>query len=297
MRRGFLNPDLYDEEDLYTDLDDDDLYYQIIFSDFPAKKFHEMAETTSLPEQNFLKQTIPAVIRLETYDWVMANYEKSEFPYRSDRSHMIWLAKQQGFTVGEFNWCIQNTSRTCTCNIGSYIRQFETLGTTPSPGLARTFAWIQKHGSESWKETFLFSAAREFWTADPYYSGDEGYRLCFFIELTFEELLFLNTLIKWGERTGKWNGYIRLEKNVASGLYDTDVSASGHLEITLEREVKIPMKYIERVHWENNWSEEKTFQKGKLLHICVPKKFRRDVTQMGFTEEQVSEILEKYHKI
>ena len=60
--------------------------------------------------------------------------------------------------------------------------------------------------------------------------------------------------------------------------------------------MKIPMKYIERVHWENNWSEEKTFQKGKLLHICVPKKFRRDVIHMGFTEEQVSEILEKYHK-
>lgn len=73
----------------------------------------------------------------------------------------------------------------------------------------------------------------------------------FLVELTFEQLIELNRLIRLQDRNGHYYdarknpycGYIILDKNTETGLYDP-WNGGSVFEIQLEKDVKLPVKYI-----------------------------------------------------
>lgn len=74
----------------------------------------------------------------------------------------------------------------------------------------------------------------------------------FLVELTLAQLLELNRLIKLQDRNGRhydssenpYCGYIIIDKNTETGLYDPWNGDGSVFEIQLERDVKLPIKYI-----------------------------------------------------
>lgn len=74
----------------------------------------------------------------------------------------------------------------------------------------------------------------------------------FLVELTLEQLMELNRLIRLQDRDGvhydstknPYCGYVILDKNTETGLYDPWNGGGSVFEIQLERDVKLPVKYI-----------------------------------------------------
>ena len=74
----------------------------------------------------------------------------------------------------------------------------------------------------------------------------------FLVEMTLKDLMELNRLIKLQERNGRffdarknpYCGYIIIEKATETGLYDPWNGGGSVFEIELERDVKLPIKYI-----------------------------------------------------
>ena len=74
----------------------------------------------------------------------------------------------------------------------------------------------------------------------------------FLVELTLEQLIELNRLIRLQDRDGHFYdsrknpycGYIIIDKNTETGLYDPWNGGGSVFEIQLEKDVKLPIKYI-----------------------------------------------------
>ncbi len=74
----------------------------------------------------------------------------------------------------------------------------------------------------------------------------------FLVELTLEQLIELNRLIRLQDRNGHFYdsrknpycGYVVLDKATETGLYDPWNGGGSCFEIQLERDVKLPVKYI-----------------------------------------------------
>jgi hypothetical protein len=82
--------------------------------------------------------------------------------------------------------------------------------------------------------------------------GSHMQALTFLVEMTFKEIIDLNMLIKQQDRNGHHYdascnpdcGYIGLCKETVTGLFDPWCGGGSLFEIELEREVKIPIKFI-----------------------------------------------------
>ena len=74
----------------------------------------------------------------------------------------------------------------------------------------------------------------------------------FLVELTLEQLIELNRLIRLQDRNGvhydarenPYCGYIIIDKSTETGLYDPWNGGGSVFEIQLEKDVKLPIKYI-----------------------------------------------------
>ena len=75
----------------------------------------------------------------------------------------------------------------------------------------------------------------------------------FLVKMTFRQLLTLNGALRWRERQGgrKYDpkeypdsGYIVLSKDTMCGLYDPWSGSGSVLEVQLEKDVRLPVKYI-----------------------------------------------------
>ena len=74
----------------------------------------------------------------------------------------------------------------------------------------------------------------------------------FLVEMTLENLIELNRLIRLQDRNGHFYdatrnpycGYIILGKDTETGLYDPWNGGGSCFEIELERDVRLPVKYI-----------------------------------------------------
>ena len=74
----------------------------------------------------------------------------------------------------------------------------------------------------------------------------------FLVEMSLSDLMELNRLIRLQDRNGHFYdsrknpycGYIILEKDTVTGLYDPWQGGGSVFEIQLERDVKLPVKYI-----------------------------------------------------
>ena len=171
-----------------------------------------------LPEEHYLKQTFRVNIMVDTGDGNVDYTLNSAYPcwygnYYTPidpRSGIAWLAKTQGYTKGKLKRALQ-------------------MGDMADP-----------HG-------FLESMRVELANLSSAMST-----VTFLVELTFEQLIELNRLIRLQDRDGvhydsrenPYCGYIILDKNTEAGLYDPWNGGGSCFEIQLEKDVKLPVKYI-----------------------------------------------------
>lgn len=145
------------------------------------------------------------------YDYILNHagpaYD-SEGKRMSKYASMAWLAKQQGYKLGELN-CVL-------------------LG-----------------GETSSK--FLESAFQEVWNQSTHMNA-----ITFAVELTLDQLIDLQELIAMQHRNGykfhapakPYCGWILIDKETRCGLFDMWNGAGSLLELELEKDVKLPIKYI-----------------------------------------------------
>lgn len=171
-----------------------------------------------LPEEHFMNQTFRVNIMVDTGDgncdytlnsiypcWY-GTYEEPIDP----RAGIAWLARTQGYTRGKLKKALRE-------------------GDMADP-----------HG-------FLESMRAELANLSTAMST-----VTFLVELTLEQLIELNRLIKLQDRDGvhydnrknPYCGYIVLDKATETGLYDPWGGSGSVFEIQLERDVRLPVKYI-----------------------------------------------------
>ena len=171
-----------------------------------------------LPEEHFLKQTFPVDIMVDTGD---GNYDytlNSVYPcwYGSygeridDKAGIVWLAKSQGYTKTQ---------------------------------LWRALRQGDMRGPKGFLQSMRVEAAN---------LGSAMSTVTFLVTMTLEGLIDLNRLIRLQDRNGHFYdtrknpycGYIILDKDTETGLFDPWNGCGSCFEIQLERDAKLPVKFI-----------------------------------------------------
>lgn len=170
------------------------------------------------PISHFLKQTFKVNIMVDTGD---GNYDytlNSVYPCycgkcgtpHDPKAAIVWLAKQQGYKKGEFRKAMEE-------------------GDIANP------------------KGFLQSMRQELANLPSHMST-----LTFLAEMSLEDLISLNELIKLQDRNGHFYdttcnpycGYIIIDKKAETGLYDPWSGGGSCFEIELEKDVKLPIRFI-----------------------------------------------------
>lgn len=193
------------------------------------------------PADHFLDEEMYVNIYLDTgdcnYDFVLNSaypcwYGRSEDRLH-DRAGIVWLAKSQGYN--------------------------------------KTQLWkALKDGDMADPKGFLQSMRVELANLPSHMST-----VTFLVKMSFRQLLELNEAIRWRERQGgrKYDpkdyphcGYIVLGKDTMCGLFDPWGGGGSVLEVQLERDVKVPIRYI----WMAIPDEAKGhgYQVGDVYGLC-----------------------------
>lgn len=172
----------------------------------------------NLPEEHFLKQTFRVNIMVDTgdgnYDYTLNSaypcwYGAYDAPI-DPKAGIAWLAKTQGYTRGRLKKALQQ-------------------------------------GDMAGPKGFLESMRVELANLPSHMST-----VTFLVELTLEQLMELNRLIRLQDRNGihydsrknPYCGYIVIDKDTMTGLYDPWNGSGSVFEIQLEQDVRLPVKYI-----------------------------------------------------
>lgn len=171
-----------------------------------------------LPEKHYMDQSFYVNIMVDTGD---GNYDytlNSVYPcwygrYEQrldDKASIVWLARQQGYT--------------------------------------KTQLWkALRDGDVASPEGFLQSMRQEVANV-----ASHMMTLTFLVEMNLRDLIELNRLIKLQDRDGHhWDatknpdcGYIVIDKKTMTGLYDPWGGGGSVLEVELDKDVKLPIKFI-----------------------------------------------------
>ena len=249
----------------------EDLAYQTISAHFETEnermaleeQFISLAMALSevvINTDEIFQEPIMVNIGVDTGDSNM-DYTANTVPPAYDADHslqesewcasIVWLTKQQGHKKGELYFALDHI----------------------------------KHNPELIHTELMKSIANEVWNTLSIFT-----HLFFFVKMPVYDLLLLNTLLQWHHKTGKWGGYIMLNKETTTGFYSPDVGSSGATDIRLEKEVKIPIKYISEILPDSTYkypmSEicESTYlwDDGKITYMSLPKHFRMSLEEYGF---------------
>ena len=171
-----------------------------------------------LPADHFMKQSFYVDIMVDTGDGNVDYTLNSAYPcwYGAygdpidPRAGIAWLAKTQGYTRGR-------------------LKKASQMGDMVDP------------------KGFLESMRVELANLSTAMST-----VTFLVELTLEQLIELNRLIRLQDRDGvhydnrknPYCGYIVIDKNTETGLFDPWNGGGSCFEIQLEKDVKLPIKYI-----------------------------------------------------
>ena len=135
-------------------------------------------------------------------------------------------------------------------------------------------------------EGYIRSTAYEVWN-----EFSSMNQLCFLLELPLEQILLIQTAVEWHRRTRKWPGYIILDRHTRTGFFDSWNGSGSSLDIKLEKDVKLPIKYIacaipdsvqDRYSVYSVYETEQLWRNGRLMGITLPKAFRRDAAALVF---------------
>lgn len=180
----------------------------------------EIRELVSIdyPYEHFLKQEFCVNIFVDTgdgnYDYVLncvyPHYNGRYGETINDRASIVWLTRQQGYTKTELNKALRE-------------------GDIKDP-----------HG-------FLESMRQEVIN-----HGSHMAILTFLARMTLEEIFELNELLKLQDRNGHFYdaenrpycGYILIDKKAECGLYDPWGGGGSILELQLEKDVRLPIRFI-----------------------------------------------------
>lgn len=170
------------------------------------------------PADHYLKQEFYTNIMVDTgdgnYDYTLnAVYPCYAGEYDepiNDKASIVWLAKQQGYTKEQLENAL-------------------------------------KADGDSAPEGFLRSMRKEL-VNQPSHMGT----LTFLVKMTLDDLLKLNALVKLQDRDGHHYdtnenpdcGYIVIGKGTETGLYDPWSGGGSVLEVELEKDVELPVKFI-----------------------------------------------------
>lgn len=172
-----------------------------------------------LPEEHYMGQAFCVNIMLDTgdgnYDYTLNNLYPAYCGYYNEggidpKASVAWLAKSQGYTKAALWRALQE-------------------GDMRDP-----------HG-------FLQSMRVEVANIASHMNT-----VTFLVEMSLEELIELNRLIKLQERNGRFYdatknpycGYIVLDKKTMTGIYDPWGGGGSVFEIELEKDVRLPVKFI-----------------------------------------------------
>ena len=180
----------------------------------------EIRELVSIdyPYEHFLKQEFCVNIFVDTgdgnYDYVLncvyPHYNGRCGETIDDKASILWLARQQGYTKTDLNKALRK-------------------GDIKDP-----------HG-------FLESMRQEVIN-----HGSHMAILTFLARMTLEEIFELNELLKLQDRNGHFYdaekrpycGYILIDKKAECGLYDLWGGGGSILELQLEKDVRLPIRFI-----------------------------------------------------
>ena len=180
----------------------------------------EIRELVSIdyPYEHFLKQEFCVNIFVDTgdgnYDYVLncvyPHYNGRYGETINDRASIVWLARQQGYTKTELNKALREGD----------IKD-------PKGFLESMRQEVINHGSHMAILTFL-------------------------ARMTLEEIFELNELLKLQDRNGHFYdaenrpycGYILIDKKAECGLYDPWGGGGSVLELQLEKDVRLPIRFI-----------------------------------------------------
>lgn len=208
-----------------------------------------------LPEEHFMKQTFRVNIMVDTgdgnYDYTLNSvypcwYGGYDVPI-DDKAGIVWLARTQGYTNAQLRRA---------------LRQGDMRD--PSGFLESMRVEMANLASAMSTVTFL-------------------------VEMTLEDLMELNRLIRLQDREGRhydsrenpYCGYIVLDKATETGLYDPWHGGGSCFEIELEKDVRLPVKYIRSALPDggDGYSVEEVYgmcgsawQRGGIKTIHAPKK-------------------------
>ena len=170
------------------------------------------------PEEHFLNQEVNVDIMLDTgdgnYDYCLNSemypcYYGREADAYHDKASLVWLAKQQGYTKGQ-------------------IREYN-------------------RSEQQGDKGFLATAKEELLNLPSQMSA-----VTFLVKMSLKDAIELNELVALKTRNGKFYdatknpycGYIILGKETMTGLYDCWSGGGSLMDIELEKDVRIPVKYI-----------------------------------------------------
>lgn len=208
-------------KEVREELESDDGPYPQGFSNEEDAEFESVMDELvcwTYPEDHFLKQDFYVNIMLDTGD---GNYDytlNSVFPCWygrpeetiDEKSSLLWLARQQGYTKTQ-------------------LRKALLRGDMADP------------------KGFLESCQVELANLPSHMAT-----LTFLVRMTLRELIELNRCIKLQDRNGHlydatknpYCGYIVLGKETMTGLFDPWSGGGSVLEIELEKDVRIPIRFI-----------------------------------------------------
>jgi len=173
------------------------------------------------PVDHFLNQAFKVNIMLDTgdgnYDYTLNSPYPCWYGRYEDRlnnkSSLLWLARQQGYTKSQL-WDALRDEK-------------------PPPSMERY--------------NFLDSCRVELANLSSHMAI-----LTFLVSMTLEQLIELNRCIKLQDRNGHffdatenpYCGYIILDKSTMAGLFDPWAGCGSVLDIQLEKDVRIPIRFI-----------------------------------------------------
>lgn len=170
------------------------------------------------PEDHFLDQEFPVTIMLDTGDGNFDYTLNCPYPHYAgdydrrldEKSSLLWLARQQGYT--------------------------------------KTQLWqALRKGDLADPKGFLESCRVE--VAN---SASQMQTVTFLVKMTLRDLMLLNRCIRLQDRDGRnydatknpYCGYIVLDKETMCGLYDPWSGGGSVLEVELEKDVRIPIRFV-----------------------------------------------------
>lgn len=181
-------------------------------------EFFENNVYVELPADHYLKQEYCCTIMIDTGDGncdytlntIFPHYGANEKWTIDEKSSILWLARQQGYNKTQLKKAL-------------------------------------KPSDDKLPDGFLKSVRTELLNC-----STQMNTLTFLVKMTLQEIIELNALVELQDKNGHkydatkrpYCGYIILGKNTECGLFDPWNGAGSVLEICLEKDVRIPVRFI-----------------------------------------------------